>query len=677
MNKRIIDIISRLRRANSLYLPLYIFALLLIASCAKMGQPDGGWFDETPPKVIGANPKDGGTNINAKKISIFFDEYIKLDNPTEKVVVSPPQLETPEIKGAGKKIDIELIDSLKPNTTYTIDFSDAISDNNEDNPMGNFTYSFSTGDVIDTLEVSGYVLESENLEPIKGILVGLYDDHSDSAFHKKPMIRVSRTDSRGRFVIKGIAPGSYRIYALQDMDGNYIYNQKSEKLAFSHELIVPTFKPDVRQDTTWIDSLHIKSIDRVSYTHFLPDDIVLRAFTPLQTDRFFLKAERKDATNFTLFYSYGDSILPQIKGLNFEEKDAFVIETTEKKDTITYWLKDTTLVNQDTLRMELSYRMTDSTGVLQIKTDTLDILSKDTYEKRQKRMAKELADWKKKQEKAKKRGEAYDSIMPITPLDVQVGMASQMDPDKNIKISFNTPLQKADTAAIHLYAKHDTLWYKAPFEFYPIDKLGKKITRIDKQATDSIGWLQGRMFELKGAWKPDIEYSLEIDSAAFIDIYGKVSSSVKQGFKINSLDTYGSLFVNITDVEDENVIAQLLNAQDQVVKEVKAVEGVAEFFYLKPEKYYMRIFIDRNGNGIWDTGDYDKDLQAEEVYYYPDFIECKEKWDITESWNPRARNLARQKPGEITKQKPDKEKKVKNQNAARAMKLGIQYIPKM
>lgn len=225
------DIKSKLK-ANSLFLPFYVLAFLMLVSCAKMGQPDGGWFDETPPKVIGASPADKGVNVKQKKVNIYFDEYIKVDNPTEKVVVSPPQLEVPEIKASGKHIQISLVDSLKPNTTYTIDFSDAISDNNEGNPMGNYTYSFSTGEVIDTMEVSGYVLESENLEPIKGILVGLYADHADSAFKTKPMLRVSRTDSRGRFVIKGVAPGSYRIYALQDMDGNYMFSQKSEKLAF-------------------------------------------------------------------------------------------------------------------------------------------------------------------------------------------------------------------------------------------------------------------------------------------------------------------------------------------------------------------------------------------------------------------------------------------------------------
>ena len=653
----IIQLLKNRIKANTLFLPFYLLVFLLLVSCAKMGQPDGGWFDETPPKVIGASPADGAVNVNQKKINIYFDEFIKLDNPSEKVVVSPPQLEQPEIKGAGRRIQISLVDSLKANTTYTIDFSDAISDNNEGNPMGNYTYSFSTGATIDTMEVSGHVLESENLEPIKGILVGLYADHADSAFRIKPMLRVSRTDSRGRFVIKGVAPGSYRIYALQDQDGDYKFSQKSEKIAFSHDIIVPSCKPDVRQDTTWVDSLHIKSIDQVDYIHFLPDNIVLRAFTEPLTDRFFLKAERQKANSFTLFFSYGDSILPQIKGLNFDAENAFLVEASEKKDTITYWLKDTALVNQDTLLMDITYRMTDSTGVLVNKTDSAqEILSKEPYAKRMKEQEKELAAWTKKQEKKKKKGEPYDSVMEVKPLDVQLSVSSQFDPDQNVIFSFPTPLAKVDTAAIHLYAKHDTLWYRAPMEFLP---------------------LENRKYELRGEWRPDIEYSLEVDSAAFEDIYGLASKPIKQGFKVNSLDTYGTLLVNITSLHDLPLIVQLLDAQDKVVKETKTVNGVAEFYYLKPQKYYMRLIVDRNNNGKWDTGNYDNDQQAEEVYYYPEAIECKAKWDLTESWDPLVRELSLQKPGAITKQKPDKEKKVKNQNVQRAAKLGIQYVPKM
>jgi len=153
---------------------LLLFTLALMAACARMGNPDGGWYDETPPRVVGASPAEKATGVNTRKLHIRFNEFIKIDNATENVVVSPPQLEVPDIKAGGKNIDIELKDSLKANTTYTIDFSDAISDNNEGNPLGNYTYSFSTGEHIDTMEVSGWVLAADNLEPVKGILVGQY-----------------------------------------------------------------------------------------------------------------------------------------------------------------------------------------------------------------------------------------------------------------------------------------------------------------------------------------------------------------------------------------------------------------------------------------------------------------------------------------------------------------------
>ena len=256
--------LKRLARRGGVSLPLLLSLLTaclttpMLYSCARMGAPDGGWYDETPPRVVGAIPAEKSTHVDKRHIRINFNEFVKIDNPTQNVV--------------------KLIDKLQPNTTYTIDFSNAISDNNEGNPLGNFTYSFSTGDHIDTLEVAGYVVQASDLEPVKGILVGLYADLSDSAFRQKPMLRVSRTDSRGHFVIRGVAPGKYRVYALQDADGDYSFKQRSEMLAFNHDIIEPSFRPDVRQDTLWRDSLHIAGIEKVSYTHFMPDNICLRAF---------------------------------------------------------------------------------------------------------------------------------------------------------------------------------------------------------------------------------------------------------------------------------------------------------------------------------------------------------------------------------------------------------------
>ncbi|MBS5529095.1 MAG: Ig-like domain-containing protein [Prevotella sp.] len=618
-----------------------------------MGQPDGGLYDETPPRIVGATPADKAVGVSPKKVTIYFDEYITVDNPTEKVVVSPPQIEMPEIKGAGKKIVVELRDSLKPATTYTIDFSDAISDNNEGNPLGNYTYSFSTGDHIDTLEVAGSVVDASNLEPVKGILVGLYPTTpdmaftaADTAFTTTPFLRVSRTDSRGRFIVKGVAPGQYRIYALQDMDNNYFFSQKSEMLAFSRDIIVPACKPDVRQDTLWRDSLHIDSIVPVRYTHFLPDDIVLKAFTEVQTDRYFLKSERQKPEAFTLFFSNGDSRLPEVRGLNFDDRGAFVVEASEKNDTVTYWLRDTALVNTDTLRMEVRYMGTDTLGALVSNTDTLEILPRESYEKRMKRMEREREEWQKKQEKARKRGDVYLTEMPAEALEPEYDIESEPAPDRNITVVMPSPLARIDTAAIHLYSRHDTLWYRSPMVFR--EREGKP-----------------RTYELLGEWRPGTEYSLEIDSAAFTDIYGRVSGGMKKGFRVRTLDSFGSLIMTVEGMADTAIVVELLDTQDRVVKSVRTSDGTAEFFYIKPATYYMRMFVDSNGNGKWDTGDYAAGRQPEEMCYYPERIECKAKWDISLSWNPLERAGDRQKPMAITKQKPDKEKTIKRRNEER------------
>ena len=636
----------------SFLIPLSSF---LLSSCARMGSPDGGWYDDDPPKVVRCEPNDQSVNVTTKKITIYFDEFIKLEDASNKVIISPPQLEMAEIKVAGKKVIVELQDSLKPNMTYSIDFSDAISDNNEGNPLGSYAYTFSTGERIDTFEVSGYVLDASNLEPVKGILVGLYDDLADSAFTTKPMLRVARTDGSGHFVVKGIAPGTYRAYALQDMDNNFRFGQRGEMVAFSHDTYEPSSKPDTRIDTIWRDSLHIDALLPVPYTHFLPDDIVLRAFTHLQTDRYLLKTERTNAEKMTMFFSYGHPELPLIKGLNFEADSAFVIETGEKQDTIHYWLRDTALVNQDTLRMEVTYMMTDTLGNLVSQTDTLEVLAKTSYEKRMKEKAKEIEKWQKEQDKKRKRDEPYDSVFSTKPLTPNIKIPSVMTPDAKVTVEMPSPLVRCDTSAVHLYSQIDSLWYDAACEMKPVP--------------GSI-----RQFIISADWRADTEYSLEIDSAAFVDIYGLVSNKYKQGIKVKSLDEMGTLTLKLSGIADTLPLrVLLLNKSGDAVKEVLAVNGVAKFNYVMPDKYYVSALVDRNGNGVWDTGEYDLDLQPEEVYFYPREIECKEKWDISQNWNLTAVPLYQQKPAAITKQKPDAQKKLKNRNAERAQKLGIPY----
>jgi len=624
-----------------------------------MGSPDGGWYDETPPRVVSSSPEDKGVNVRARKITINFDEFIKLEDAQNKVIVSPPQLEQADIKAQGKRIVVELNDTLKENTTYTVDFSDAITDNNEGNPMGNYTFSFSTGDQIDTLEVSGYCLDAENLEPVKGMLVGLYPyDAPDSIFRKEPMVRVSRTNSGGQFTIKGVAPGAYRAFALQDADGDYVLSQKSEMLGFSHDKIEPSWKPDTRPDTIWRDSLHILDIKRVGYTHFLPDDITLLCFKEPQTDRTFLKIERNEPNKIGLYFTYGNDTLPKLRGLNFDSTDAFVLEPSEKNDTLIYWIADTMLVNKDTLEIEMTYLMTDTLGQLAEQVDTVFGYAKVGYEKRRKEAQKEYEKWQKEQEKKKKADQPYDSVMAQKPLEFKMSVGGTMDPNQRVFIDVDEPLAVCDTSKVHLYQEIDSVWYNCRHEMVQLSL---------------------RRYEIKADFKPEMTLSLEIDSAAFQGLYGMVSDKRKTGLKVKGKDEYSTLTVDISGappgITPSDIMVIMVDGSDKIVRQTKAgSNGTAEFLYVKPAKYYLRAFADLNGNGKWDTGCYDEDRQAEPVFYFAEEVECKQKWDVKRQWNLTAKPRFKQKPEKIIKQKPEAAKKQKSMNLERAKKLGKEYI---
>lgn len=632
-------------------LPALLLMLIVVYSCASMGTPDGGPYDEEPPKFVRSTPRPFAINSKEKKIAIEFDEFIKLDKIAEKVVVSPPQLEQPDIKASGRKVLVNLVDSLKPNTTYTIDFSDAITDNNEGNPLGNFAFAFSTGDAIDTLEVAGTVLGAADLEPVKGIMVGLHSDLSDSAFYKKPFDRVSRTDSRGHFSIRGIAPGKYRIFALMDGNQNYLYDSKTEMIAFSDSIIVPTMEAAMRQDTLWKDTVTIDTIKTVGYTRFLPDDIILRAFKGINERQYLTKSDRDKEYHFVLSFSAKADTLPTLKGLNFDEKEAFIIESTPRNDSICYWVKDSLIYQKDTLEIQLDYLYTDTLNQLVPKTDTLYLANKLTREQREKLQKKANEEKEKERKKREKKGDTI-KVEPTKFLTMNVDAPSAFDIYRNIYLSFDEPLASIDTAGIHLEVKVDSLWEPTPFLFM----------------ADSVA---PRQYQILAEWQPEQEYQLSIDSMAFKGIYGLHTDKVKQAIKVKKMDEYGTILLNIKGAAP-NAVTELLDASGNVLRQQPVtVEGTADFYFLNPNtKYYIRLFNDRNNNGVWDTGDYDKKIQPEEVYYFPKVWEMKANFEFEENWDINAVPVDKQKLDEIKKQKPEEQKKVQDRNKERARKLG-------
>lgn len=632
---------------------LCLLALLLTAACASIGNPDGGRFDETPPRVVGSSPADGAVNVSKRKVQILFDEYIKLEKASEKVVISPPQIEPANVRADGKRVKVDFYDSLRANTTYTIDFSDAIEDNNEGNPMGQYTFSFSTGDVIDTMQVSGRVLNAADLEPIKGIMVGLYPADStwnDTLFRTRPFLRVSRTNGEGRFTIKGVKDGAYRVRALDDKDGDFVFSQKNERVAFDTMVYVTGSFPDVRMDTVWRDSLWYDSIRVVPYTHYTPDDVLLLAFLEDGQERHLLKTVYPEPTNFTFYFTAPSDSTPRIKGLNFDER-CLVADASLKNDTVTFWVTDTALIHrQDTLSMILSYMETDTLGQLVVTNDTLDLSPKTTYAKIAAERSKQIEAWEKDRERRQKKAKKplpYEEN-PYERIWLEAGFkpSGSLAPNQNVRYLAKEPILEVDTTKIHFYVKKDTDWLPAPFLFMPEERSAKS-------------------YMLYAEWEPGQKYRFVMDTAAVVSVLEHESKSVRQEFHVRAVEEYGSIFIHVIS-PDTGVVVQLLSKNDKVEAQQRTdKDGNADFFFMKPGEYYMRCYVDANGNGQWDTGDYASGLQPERVYYFGKPLPLKAQWDLRQDWDIRAVDVARQKPMAITKQKPDKEKKLKNRNAER------------
>lgn len=608
-------------RGSQLVIAL-VGVFLFLYSCASIGRPDGGPIDETPPKLLKSTPDDKSTNIDKKRIVLYFDEFIRLENANEKVVVSPPQIQQPLIRPSGKRVIVTLEDTLKENTTYTIDFGDAIVDNNEGNPLGDFTFTFSTGDVIDTMAISGTVLSAKDLEPIKNMLVGLHTNLNDTAFTTTPFIRVARTDSKGEFSIYGVSPGEYKIYGLVDVDQNYIFSQPNEWIAFDDSIYVPRYEQRMRQDTIWKDSLTVDTIHEKEYTHYLPDNIILRAFQEEHYSQYLIKHERTQPNKLSLYFSELADTLPTIKGLNFDSESLLVDSRLPSDTIIHYWVKDSVNLLKDTLLLQVDYLYTDTLNELVNKIDTLRFTYK--HPKKSKDKDKEKDENKEKEK---------------TPfLKPQLNTSGTMNIYDYISLQFDEPIAEIDTNKIHLEHKIDTLWTKIQDYEFLMDY-------------DDI-----KKYNLFYKWVPGESYKLTIDSTAIKGLYGLHTNTIEEEFTIKQLEDYGTVLFNVTGV-NENAYIELLDTSDKVVVTEKVVDGQANFYFLDPGKYSARMIIDSNNNGIWDTGNYEKKLQPEQVYYYPQFIEFKANWSANQDWDIFDTPLPKQKMDDLKKQKPEEEKK--------------------
>lgn len=614
-----------MNNSKSLYYIFIIIAAAVMYSCANIGNPSGGPIDKTPPIFMRSNPTPNAVNVKDRKIEIFFDEIVTLKDPSTKIIVSPAQTEMPRMSALGRKVTVELVDSLLPNTTYTIDFSNSIQDNNEGNAIDNFAFAFSTGSVIDSMRVSGYVLDSRTLEPMQSVVVGLQSNLADSAFHKEKLQRVALTNDRGQFTIRNVSPGSYHIFALKDLDRDYKFGNPTEDIAFLDSIIVPSIGSREAADTVYNDLNEIDTIMRATRPAYFPNDILLSMFNEDRKSQYLANNLRVDSTRISLTFAAASDTLPSLSivGRNDVPDQWYTLERSQTNDTLTYWIRPPHLVSADTLMVATTYLRTDTTSNLSWGTDTL----KFTFQRQK--------------AKKKKKNEETDSLEQIRFMELHPLANGTQEVYAPLLLQTGTPIERYSREAFHLQRKlqNDTTFYPAEI---------KSIALRDST-------LSRRDLMLKVDWEPGAAYTLAVDSLAMTDIYGLQTKPLKVDFNVRKMEEYGNIVFNITAVRD-SAIVELLDGTEKIVLRAPVKNHRAELLNLLPGKYYARLFIDRNGNGKYDTGNYDMHLQPEETVYYPGAINLKKNWDVEQTWDIYATPIDKQKPEAIKKNKPERKK---------------------
>lgn len=559
-----------------------IGVVLLSAGCANRGiGPQGGPRDSIPPQPLRSEPENGALEFTGSKIDVTFNEYLQLNNISQNLLMSPPQQHAPEVKAHGKHLIVQFEDTLKPNTTYTLDFGPSVCDFTERNPLPNYVFAFSTGSFIDTLELSGHVYDSENLNPIKGITVGVYANLEDSAFVRLPFDRIGRSDSLGAFRIGNMQEGVYRLYAVNDVSRDYRLTA-GEALAYADETVTPAVHADSAM-TLWL-------------------------FRPQQQRLYMQRTQREKQHKIIIPFSATPDSLPQLRPLT--DSLSYYITYNTKRDTLTLWLTDSTSILQDSLFLEIRYRRTDSVYHLEWAMDTLRAIW------RAPRISAKMQQVLLKRQQNRK-------------ADLRSNARTGFEIYDTLKVVSTTPLREFIADSMHLYERVDTILKPMAFKIAPTDTLPMQICFLANL-------------------KPGKKYELHLDSAAILDVYGAPNKIEKYTLQLKTPEDYSTLRVKLNPYL-ANARIQLLNARDEVVRELPANPSGAFFRYLKPDVYYLRLYLDLNGDERWTTGSWDDCRQPEPIYYFPAKLQTKPNWDFEEEWDYLAVPQTKAKPAELIK----------------------------
>ena len=600
-----------IKRYTKLIIGWIIFCLAF-QSCANRGSgPQGGPKDTEPPMLVSATPINGSTKVNTKTITLEFNELVSVNNPIQNIIFSPPQKNIPSVKALGRKVNIAFQDSLLPNTTYTIEINNCIVDYNESNPFPKYTYTFSTGEKIDSLQISGKVIDAQTLAARKNYTVGIYSNLSDTAFSKHRFEKITKTDANGNFTIYAVAEGTYNIFAIKDVAGANLYQNKGTDIAFLDSTITPYAHLHGKVDTLWTDSTKTKyeNVTLEAFNEYFPKNLILKTFKEKDIIHRLKSYKRGERNTFTILFTEPQEVEPTVSLISdsiFVEP--FLKEKTSRTDSLVFWIKDSLLYNSDSIRIAVSYLKSDSIGELVPQTDSLYLIHRET--------------------KASLRRKELSTNNHV--LGFSHSLNKNLEVYDTIKFIFKEPIKEVIKDSISLTLKVDTTFKQVDYNIMYDDSLCKKTLYLVFKK------------EMGG------NYQLKMDSASIISIYDRVIDRFNKPIKVKKLEEYSNLYIKFNE-NVANGIVQLLNEKEVVVRECPVQNKEAYFEDVTPSSYYIRMYIDENENKKWDTGNLDKKQQPEMVYYYPKKLQLRPNWDMEETWPYKNFDILKQRPDELVK----------------------------
>lgn len=571
---------------------------IILSCCAKMNAPSGGSKDKQIPVILRSVPENGATGFRGNEIVVTFNEYVVLDKISEKFMVSPPMKKRPEVVTKGKSIRVRFEDELRDSTTYTFYFQDAVRDLNEGNAINNFQFVFSSGPFIDSLSLTGNLYSALSLDPPENTLVLLYSQTDDSSVVKQLPDYITRAETNGEFRLDNIHPGTYALYALADADNSKNYNNRDEAFAFYDKPVHIT--PEKNYIPLKKDSVIIKPVNgKLQVKPPVIGEYQLVLFQAEKKMHYLVSSSRKQSYELLYILSLPPGEMKfdfSIPGITPEK---YFIEKSKNRDTVTVWMTDSSLYNMQQIETIVSFPFTDTLGVTSQKTDTIPM----------RYMAPRVS-----------RGKAIKRV----PYKVDAGLSGQVRPDKQIILRAPSPFQPPDTAKLAFYELLKEGKVRSPFE-------------LVKDSVNSC------IYFMKSNIKPGRTYLFISDSAAFKSIYGEYSDSTGVRFTVMTPESFGKLILDIKGYEGNMIIHLLDNSENLIRQAFLKTSRKIEFPLLEKGNYRVRVIFDLNGDGTWNTGDFETHRQPEPVSYYPQEIEIKEFWEIVQPWQLEMKNYKESK----------------------------------